>query len=259
MRALEPDANLKPFPHFPKNVVLISIPVEVTGLSALDHATLKSLGFELVTTMGLHFSQPTRRTGAKPNFTSLYGFITSTGGDSPSYHLILNMEQSLYDRVATLPVKLKGQLAAEVHRNAMPTALKIDARTDVPNFGKCAVSRVSARTYQDEMLRVACESPNSFPQTQMVLTDTSTGRSRDEPLGGAVTRVSYPTSTWLSSINLREAFFHLTTQADSEWKLPLAILNHYRLEVEPQPSVGKVVADYELAGIDLRRYTPAGR
>jgi hypothetical protein len=260
---LEPEVKPNPFPKFEGNVVRIAIPLEVTGLSVQDLVSLKSFGFEMVTTTGLHFAEQTRRTGAKPNFTSLSGFITSTQGDSPTYHLIVFMERSLYDRVARLSLTLKGQFATEFHRSAARTALRIDARTGVPNFGQCAVSLVTARAYEDEMLRVACESPVSFPQTQVMLTDTNTGRHREELLGGALNTVSYPRATWLSPVNRREAFFHLTSiddsRAVSQWRLPTTTLDHYRLEVEPQPLVGNVVVEYQLPGIDLKRYTAAER
>jgi hypothetical protein len=69
---------------------------------------------------------------------------------------------------------------------------------------------------------------------------------------------SYPTNTWLSPVNRREAFFHLTyrdvSQPEMHWQVPASILTHYLVEIEPQPLIGQQIVEYNLSRIELSKY-----
>jgi hypothetical protein len=114
-----------------------------------------------------------------------------------------------------------------------------------------------------DLFRVACESPRDLALTRTILTDTSSNRHWDGRLGDAVSNVTYPRNTWLSPMNRGESFFHLTfqdaNQPGSEWQVPAEVLDHCRIEIEPQPLTGKTVVAYELPNIVLSRFavTPA--
>ena len=261
VRALEPGPKLNANFSLQRDVSGISIPIAMTGLLPNDHLRFQSLDFAIDTENGVRFSGDGHRKGLSHSHPVL-AFISATEDQSPKYNLILELERSIYSRVVSHLVTLKGHLVLEEHRSVTRLALSNRARTDLPNFGKCAVSLASEHRYQDDMLRAACESPGKLPQARGVLTDPTTGRQWDELLGGSVTRVSYPRNTWLSPVNRREVFFHLTSrdtsQPEMRWQVPASILGHYLLEIEPQPLVRRTVVEYSLSGIELSRYAIDG-
>ncbi len=262
LRALEPGPKLDSTFSSRPNVKSISIPIAITGLSnnlSNDELRFEPLDFEIDTEDGIRFTEKaSRRKGPRQNPPSVFALISSTKDHPLNYRLILTVERSIYSRIVSHPVTLKGHSVLEEHRTSTRLPLSNRVRTDLPAFGKCAISPVGAGRFEDEMLRVACESPGNFPQTHVVLTDTSTGRQWDELLGGSVTMASYPTNTWLSPVNRREAFFHLTyrdvSQPEMHWQVPASILTHYLFEIEPQPLIGRQIVEYNLSRIELSKY-----
>jgi len=263
VRALEPGSNLSPtFSSRRPNLRSISIPIAISGLPnnvSNDELHFEPLDFEIDTEDGMRFAEKaSRRKGPRQNPPSVFASISSTKDHLLNYRLILTVERSIYSRIVSHPVTLKGHSVLEEHRTSTRRPLSNRVPTDLAAFGKCATSFVDAGGFQDEMLRVACESPSNFPQTHVVLTDTSTGRQWDELLGGSVTRVSYPTNTWLSPVNRLEAFFHLASrdvgQPEMHWQVPASILRHYLVEIEPQPLLGRQIVEYNLSRIELSKY-----
>jgi hypothetical protein len=232
----------------------LSIPLETTGISTQRQLGLRQLDFEIDAPGGLRFEADRRVPGTPRRNSSL---IASIMGFENRYHLNLLMDRSVFSRVSGVPVVLKGHFVADEISPPVGRAIPNNARTDVPDLGKCVVSVADDNIYQEGGLRVACESPAKIPPAHVALTDTVTGRHWDGALG-ARTFVSYPTLTWLSPLNRSEAYFQLisadTGRPGDWWKVPRGTLQHYRLDADIRRVTGTKVVGYELPGIQLRRF-----
>ena len=262
VRVLQPGEKKDPdiFSYQRGNAIGIAVPVEVSGASThLEKSSLQMFSLELDGPGGLHLSPTQPGPGRKPP-TFMAGTATSTvsGINRTPDFLILTMEPSLYARAARAPVNVSGYFLLEERRSTGLISVPNTARIRVPDLGLCAGSSGGGNLYREDMLRIACESPDALPLTSVTLTDTVTGRQWKSGLRTASTSVPYPSYAWLSPMQRGEAFFQLTsgdaTQQGSQWLVPRQTLDHYRMEVEPQPVIGTAVVDFKLAGIDLRKF-----
>jgi hypothetical protein len=69
----------------------------------------------------------------------------------------------------------------------------------------------------------------------------------------------YPPTTWLSPLNRRDTFFHLTTEdvsdrEDSRWLVPNEVMAIARLGVDSEAAVVCTVRSYEISGVALSRF-----
>ena len=120
------------------------------------------------------------------------------------------MNSKIYDAVKNAPVKIRGAILAEFFRGESPTRIPVGVTADVPGLGRCSSMIVDARL-GEQLLKVDCESVSEIPfMNQVRLLDRATGWQWIGNLGASMSNVSYPRMTWLSPLNHRDAFFHLT-------------------------------------------------
>jgi hypothetical protein len=257
------------------NTVNLAIPIEIDVNGTQHHFRLARLALEINAPGGLHFRAGRVNPGRKPP-SFVAGAVNSQprppwflaspgafGGTRfpdtrlPDF-LIMTMERSVYNRVARIPVTVTGQFLLEGYRRTAVTTVPNNARTIVPDLGMCGSSTSGGGLFREDMLVLSCESPEEIPLTSVALTDISTGLQWQGGLRTAVTNVPYPSNTWLSPMRRGEAFFQLNSgdvsRPGSQWQAPLAILGHYRFEVDPQPVVGLAAVDFEFRGIELSRF-----
>jgi hypothetical protein len=225
--------------------IFAAVPAEIEGVPAERNDEMNQVAFEIDTPSGrrfvadIHPGMPSRDSAvATPLISS--GF------------LFLRIDRSVYNQVSDEPVTLKGRFLLTKRTRANATS----ERTH------CTASVLSGNLYDSDMLRTVCESPAALPRLQAVLTDTASGREWRNTMGTAVTNVPYPSNTWLSPVNRSDLYFHATAgdaeEPGQQWMIPESTLSHFRVEFVALEEAGKAVVDYELAGIDLRKYvTPA--
>ena len=71
--------------------------------------------------------------------------------------------------------------------------------------------------------------------------------------------MSYPRITWLSPLNHKDTFFHLTDPETaglqgSKWLVPQDVVANTQLEVSPERMEGCAVIGYDLPDVSLSRF-----
>jgi hypothetical protein len=236
--------------------VMIAIPVDLSGVSANVPAHFAQLAFEIE---GGHDGRYEMRwpTRAEPAPKSLLEAWLHPY-DHPAWQ-VLRMDRFTYDRLKNGEVKLKGKVAADFFSRAAGTVLPFGARRTVPGVGTCSSLIASGWQPGEELIRVDCESPAQIPMTLVRLIDPNTRKDWAGSLGDSVTSMPYPRLTWLSPINRRSTFFHLTAEdvsahEGSRWLVPEGVVARAELEIIPQPMIGCTLVNYEFGGVLLSRF-----
>ena len=243
------EAQSKPFVT-PRGSQVVSVPIEIS-------VTQDDVGriFRLLT-LGIEGSDG-RRYSATPLSspkTSVFAWL-----DPSRTGLVIEMNSKTYDAVKNAPVKIRGAILAEFFRGESPTRIPVGVTADVPGLGRCSSMIVDARL-GEQLLKVDCESVSEIPfMNQVRLLDRATGWQWIGNLGASMTNVSYPRMTWLSPLNHRDAFFHLTlpgigVSQRSGWVVPSDVLDHADLEISPRRPAGCAVFSYELPEISLSQF-----
>ncbi|MES1260908.1 MAG: hypothetical protein ABUS49_04160, partial [Acidobacteriota bacterium] len=137
--------------RFQSNAVTIAIPLEVSGVPASPEVRLEQVSLEIVEPGGARYRA--ERFVPPPKKVSLLASMRDSGWE------VLVMEPALFARLTAIPVTVRGFLTAEFHQTGAPAVLPRDARVDVPNSGKCAISGADGGLLREDGLRVTFESP----------------------------------------------------------------------------------------------------
>jgi hypothetical protein len=241
-----------------RDAVTIAIPVDLSGASANAPAWFGQLALEIEGRRGDRYEMSWPTT-ARPK-TLLQAWLHPY--DDHAWQ-VLRMDRSTYDRLQKDRVKLKGKVVAHFFRRAAATLMPFAARRTVPGVGTCSSLIASGWGPSKELIRVDCESPAQIPEPTLVrLIDPNTRREWAGSLGDSVTPMPYPRLTWLSPINRRSTFFHLTTEdvsahEGSRWLVPEEVVARAELEITPQLTIGCRLVNYEFSGVLLSRFQVA--
>jgi hypothetical protein len=227
------------------------IPLDITGVSSLEFVS--QLGLQIQAPDGFRVSTDLTPGPARRNALLLAGLSPD------SAHLVLLMDSAVYNRIAHASVAIRGRLLVEQSQWSRPSALEGFTRRDIPGLGKCAASETGGHLYEENMLRLTCESPDPLPTERHTVADTATGRTWDNgSLGSSITNVLTPLSTWLSPLNRGESYFRVVPgeagQPGERWLMPESTLHHFRIGFQTMTVIGKAVVDYELPGMELSRF-----
>lgn len=235
---------------FVRNGVAVAIPLSMTNAPSRQEGRFQQLSFELIEPNGIHHKaeQVAPRSNGAPLLANI--------GD-PDWE-ILTLERSLFQRLADVPVTLRGYLTVQRLVDRPPVSIPASGPVSVADRSHCFRGDVDGGLLRENGLRVVCESPAGLSDNMIRLTDTKTGHAWEHGLGMAMSFVTYPRSTWLSPVERKEAFYQLTamdtTRPGSQWMVPNDIGTHSRLEVVPRALAGQSATSFELRGIRLRRY-----
>jgi hypothetical protein len=182
-----------------------------------------------------------------------------TGPDGGAY-LTLRVDRSWYARLRSGPVALESSALADFRRRGGQVSLGVGERADVPGLGKCSSAMVPATYLREETLRVTCESTAEIPRPTFVTLVDRTGRDWGSWLGYSYSQVEHPSSTWLSPLDQRDAFFHIGTEESyrqgpgSQWLVPRDAVAGARIEIRPEFPAGSRVVRFSLPQVDLASY-----
>jgi hypothetical protein len=243
--------------------VVVAIPVAISGLRDSPRARVDHVALELEGRGGIRYkaqqpsaSEPFRKISFE---AYLWPYRQIPGWQ------VLRMDRGVYDRLKSGTVKIKGVAVVDFHRDGEPGWLSFRQRGPIPGVGICS-SGMAEERFGQEMLKVECESPAEIPLfTQVKLVGRHSAREWNQRLGDAMSSVPYPRVTWLSPMNRRDTFFHLTlgdaSQGDgSKWLVPRDVAEGATLGISAELPDGCRVVHYELSGIALDKFVvPAGR
>ena len=200
---------------FPGKGVNLAIPVVTTGLfpDGLDpeNVSYENVAAHMNGPAGFSLSAPVRRgPGPQANPSLFVNFVRLSTNQE---YLMVMIDRAIYNSIGGTPVTLSGALLGEIRRQAGGATEFGSSPVDVAELGKCASSTSRGTLWQEDSLRLACESPHELPRTRVTLTDTSTGRDWQGGLATSQNYYAYPSNTWLSPLHRQEAFFHLSARA----------------------------------------------
>jgi hypothetical protein len=112
---------------------------------------------------------------------------------------------------------------------------------------------------REGMLDAFCESPDEIPlRVQVRLADATTGRVWKQHLGDAMSVMAYPVRTWLSPLNRRQTFFHLTdelrNEAGDQWLAPRSVLSSGKVGFIPLRAAGYEILKYQIPDVKLDNF-----
>jgi hypothetical protein len=245
-----------PFPRWPGTNVIVAVPIEVSGLRQDTIAHFGQVALEVTGPSGQRFKAewPTRTAPSrKIPFT---GYIWPP--NQPPKWQILSMDSSVFNRLKDGVVAIQGKLIMGFSQRGDPTWMAVGGDAMVPRLGRCTTTFSEDRLGED-MLGVHCESPDALPLTRVKLVDPTTGQDWDDGLGAVGTWMAHPRSTWLSPLNRRDTFFHLTTEdvsrrEGSRWLVPRRAIGGARLALTPEHPTGCSIVTYEMPDIPLSSF-----
>ncbi|HEY3440607.1 MAG TPA: hypothetical protein VGK29_07645 [Paludibaculum sp.] len=241
-------------PATPSRVTL-AIPVALSGLTDQTRVYLNQLALQVDTTEGKHYSATLATSRSEYETLPLVAFLELAG---PGHaRQILRMERALFDQIKDSTTTIRGTVKADSHRADAAVTVPIGGRVLAPGLGVCSSAIVQLRPGEDG-LKVVCESPTDIPSGGAVTLMAANRNSWGERLGSAMTFVGYPRNTWLSPMNRRDAFFHLTAEdvsgrAGSRWLVPVSAVSGGHILVTPERTACDMIT-YELKGIRLSDY-----
>lgn len=234
----------------------LAIPYTLAGVTERDDVDYEIVEASLRLPSGRNLQARVRAFGPAVPAAAIVAHLGPVSKNSG--FMILKMSRETYASVADAPITLSGHLLLQYKRGVGPFTVLSDDKADIPGLGKCTSSNIGGNAFQDDMLRLACESPDELPYAEVRLVDTISGREWPGGLGTGGTVVNYPRSTWLSPLNRRDVFFHLTDPDTSQrgWvsRAPLQTAAHYKFTVAPRPIIGRAVVDYKFTGVRLSKY-----
>ena len=235
--------------------VTIAIPLGLDGVPESARVSLRQLSFRMDKSDERHdaTTQPFGLSWPEPRLR-IAAVIQEPPGQSWQF---LSLAPALYDQLKGSAVTIRGTIIMNSLNPKAPVEVPIGSRVPAPTLGFCASSVVEIRPDQ-QALKVGCESPTEIPYGVQVTLTAANGVSWKERLGNAMTGSPYPQITWLSPLNRRDAFFHLTAEdvsgrAGSRWLAPVSALKGSRIVVTPVRSACDLIS-YELTGIRLADY-----
>lgn len=247
--------------------ILLALPYEIGGLAPDELVDLSPISLEIHGANGATYGAAVSRNRSRlaPLFATLWdlGRTPFGPGKGDGAYLVLTVDRSLYARLRSAPVTLEGTIMARLRHRGEQVSLAVGARADVPNLGKCSSAPVAATyTYAYmEMLKVSCESTGDIPYpTRVALVDQGAGRAWRQWLGDAGTFPQYPQSTWLSPLNQRDTFFHITSEetyqrgSGSHYTVPREVLATAKIEIGPEFPAGDAVIKFGLLNVNLTDY-----
>jgi hypothetical protein len=242
--------------------VEIAPPIEITGLPPDAFATLEQLSLEInapgeAPIHAAPVSPYIRYDKARPVEATLSG----TSGTfflrlrNPAWQRI-TLDRSLYDRLKSTPVDLRGEAAAVVYRLLPAVPLPVEGRRWIGGLGWCT-SKIGEDRWTVSRLKVVCESPRPIaPQTPVELRWPGGGETIGR-LGDSMTAMGYPTSTWLSPLYRSETSFRIADQPQlprERLLIPRSVLPSAQLSVRPEQLVGRTVFHYDLRQLRLSEF-----
>jgi hypothetical protein len=251
---------LRNYSHFQATAATIAIPIDLTGAPAGVSARFNQLAFELEGSEGDRHEMSLPTTMGPSATPTLSVWLHPY--EQPSWQIV-RMDRALYNRLQNRTVRIRGDIVANFYRSGSATTLPFAERRAVSGVGTCSSLLVAA--WREELIRVDCESPSEIPIPTFVrLIDTKTRRDWRALLGDSGTVMPYPRLTWLSPVNRRSTFFHVSTQDLSEregskWLVPEQVISTAEIEITPQPLSGCTVVNYELKDVPLNRFQIATR
>jgi len=254
-RSEEPPSGLRQV-FSPKSVVTLAIPIEVSGIPDGVQARCEQLGLEIASPRGDLYRAAALSRYVRPQGNTFQASI-SPYDRNPAWQ-ILRLDRSLYDRIKDERVKLTGKVGAVLYRGGEPAWMPVGSSVSAPGLGRCS-NILSEDPLGEEMLKVVCESPSPIPLLARVrLVEPVAGTEWNQRLGDSMPNLYYPTRTWLSPLDRRQTFFHITDmpnpQAGSRWLVPRDALPAARLVVFPERAGGCRALTYEMADLRLRDF-----
>jgi hypothetical protein len=218
---------------------------------------------------------PGRLSGIQLRISNTEGFQVQSGNPSPyqpddkiemlAYLIGLHNGESdwlsvriagpAWDRMKDGPVSITGWAAIDQYRLGPASNIPISGTHQIPGIGRCGATPVGDPFTQD-MLKVLCESPGRAPAAQLVL--RSGGREWKARLNSSRPAPALSRQTWLSPLQRGEEFFHLTLEPldapGAQWQIPVQAISNAQLVITPEIPAGRVVAEIDLPGVDLKRW-----
>ena len=246
---------LRDYPPFHDASVMIAIPIELAGAPAGIPARFNQLAFEIEGSEGDRYEMRLPAMIGPPEKPLLAVWLHRY--DQTSWQII-RMDRAIYNRLQKAKVRIRGNIVANFYRVGSHR-VALHARRIVPEVGTCSSLQVSGWSPGEELIRVDCESPAEIPSPTVVrLIDPNTRREWPGQLGDSITAAPYPRLSWLSPINRRSTFFHVTTQdvsrEGSRWLVPKKAVSIAEFEITPQPMTACTLATYEFSDVLLSRF-----
>jgi hypothetical protein len=176
----------------------------------------------------------------------------------PTNWLVLRFTPSEWERVKNASVDIIGSAGVQFYRLGKTTTMPTTGTHDVPDVGKCTVSNVEDRFYE-EMFKLLCESPHDIPPTAIRLTHPPSGREWEAGLRSATNGgVRAPYQTWFSPLKRGQALFRLTeevpTHAGSRWMVPIEYVPTAKINLTPEIPTGVALSHFQLQNLTLANY-----
>jgi hypothetical protein len=248
---LEPLERRRQYTSLPNGVV-VGIPLEISGLPVHSDISFEQLSLEMISLNGEVFrASPMGPFVARGKAT----FLATFGGEQ-----ILWIHNSIWSRLRTASVIIRGHVAATIRGHAAGTWLPVEANGFVKGIGRCYSLFYEERIDQSG-LKVVCESPERVSLgTAIRIWDPVSRRDwRSGVRSGYISPLLvYPRTTWLSPLWREQAYFQVTTgEAESpgaRWLIPQEALGRSKIEITPVYDAGCSDLQYELRNISLADY-----
>ncbi len=239
---------------FRRNVAQFRIRVIISGIPQDAEVEFDKLAFEIRSPRGeswkMNLPADPRRWGAD----TVSGWLGIDNLSGESYQLLI-LGRSIYERIKGLNLTLSSEVAIRLYRGPKPVWMPVMASEgEVPGVGRCS-SVLDDDPRREAMLDAFCESPAELPlSVQVRLADAATGRVWNQHLGDAMSYMTYPVRTWLSPLNRRQTFFHLTDELRNEgdqWLAPRSMLSSGKVGFIPLRAAGYEILKYQIPDVNL--------
>ncbi len=169
----------------------------------------------------------------------------------------MSIERKEYLQMRGVPVTLEGVARVEYLRTLNAVVLRPGRSALVQGAGRCSAAVMEPP--QDESLRIACESPDDFPDIRTDLIDPLRDRRWHVQLASSRPVLRYPTRTWLSPVKRAASYISLIDEEHSnmgnrEWELPREALDTLEIAITPAWSQGSSQVPFTLRNIRLSDY-----
>lgn len=233
----------------------LSIPIAVAGLPPGASVRFEMLQFEIMNSHGDRW---------KARFTSKNAglgsdrILAGIGIQGENGWQSVYLESSIFNRILDDKITVRGKAEASIYRQEGSARMSLgDAATSMPGIGRCSSLVVPGYSYQDEMLKVLCESPREIPLfTGVRLSSPAAAQDWNQRLGDSAPGPPGPPGTWLSPLERRETYFYLTDRAVTRpsYSVPRSALSGATLSFNFQKLTGRVIVDYELQNLTTKDY-----
>jgi len=234
------------------NGVVVGIPLEISGLPARSDIGFEQLSFEMTTSDGERF----RASPMMPFMSRENAMVRATFGGEQ----VLWIHNSVWTRLRTARVNIKGHVLATIRRHGEETWLPVEGTGGVKGIGRCYSLFYEERIDQSG-LKVVCESANRAPiRTAIRIWDPVSGRDWRSGFRSGYTFLAnvYPKTTWLSPLWREQAYFQVRSEesrsAGDRWWITREALGRAKIEVTPVFDAGGADLHYELRDIRLSEY-----